>query len=206
MYILGKESIKIMKNNINFFLKVCFIFTFSAFLFSLIGINSPDGKIIGNPLDPEITGISIWHVAGHIVWGAMAGIAALSVRYVIFGGVFAIMMDADHLIQFLDLEIIGRMSHSIPFAITIFIVMLIIFGKKDYRLAVISGSVIFSHMSFDLFLGMKGSSFPLFAPFNTELFFIEGYYWVLFQAIVIAVIGTISLMQIKQSVSQKSQI
>ena len=59
---------------------------------------------------------------GHVSWGIAVGIATFSVRYVILGGLFPLALDADHLLQFLDLEMIPRFSHSILFAIVIFVV------------------------------------------------------------------------------------
>ena len=93
------------------------VFTLISFSFSTIGLgfeDHPQSRIIGNPL--EVSGISIQHVLGHIFWGMIAGLLSLRLNYVFLCGGFALLLDADHLLQFLDLEMISRMGHSVPFA------------------------------------------------------------------------------------------
>ncbi len=112
------------------------IFTLISFSFSTIGLSfeeHPQSRIIGNPL--EVSAISVQHVLGHIFWGMIAGLLSLRLNYVFLCGGFAILLDADHLLQFLDIEMISRMSHSIPFAIIVSFIMLAISKFRDYRLA-----------------------------------------------------------------------
>ena len=71
--------------------------------------------VIGNPL--VVSSVTYEHVIGHIFWGAVIGLGTLSIRYIVLGGSFAIFLDSDHLLQFLDIELVSRMSHSIPFAV-----------------------------------------------------------------------------------------
>ena len=149
----------------------------------------------------EVSGISFEHVAGHIVWGLVAGIVSFSVRYAVIAGLFPIMLDFDHLLQFLDIEMIPRMAHSIPFAIVVVVIMIIIFGKKDLRLIAISFSTILTHISFDIFLG-GSTKFPILAPFTSEFFIFSGYDWIIFEIIAMGIIATASVIFL---IRQKSQ-
>ena len=130
-----------MKSLISFITKTSLVFASVAFAFSIIGLFLPNALIVGNPL--IVSGISLEHVVGHIVWGLVAGIVSFSVRYAAIAGLFPIMLDFDHWLQFLDIEMIPRMAHSIPFAIVVVVIMIIIFGKKDLRLLAISFASIF---------------------------------------------------------------
>ena len=90
-----------MKDEIKFFVKNSFIFGGISFAYSMIGllfVDSADSFIIGNPL--VVSGITIEHVLGHIFWGGVIGLATLKIRYVFLGSSFAILIDADHLLQF----------------------------------------------------------------------------------------------------------
>ncbi|MBI5698147.1 MAG: hypothetical protein HZC29_06665, partial [Thaumarchaeota archaeon] len=132
-------------------------------LFPIFGDVLPKAYIIGNPL--EVSGISVEHVVGHVVFGLIVGVASLSVRYVILAGLFPIALDADHLIQFLNLEAVPRLGHSFAYAIISIPVMMYFLGKKDYRLGAISMASVLAHISFDVLLsGKDGSSFPILIP------------------------------------------
>ena len=102
----------------------------------------------------------------------------MSIRYIVIGGSFAILLDADHLLQFLDIEMVSRMSHSIPFAVIASIVFFIILRGKDLRICAIAFAAVLSHIAFDIFLAdvALGSytKFPLFSPFNFESIELEG--------------------------------
>ena len=110
-----------MKSLISFITKTSLVFASVAFAFSIIGLFLPNALIVGNPL--IVSGISLEHVVGHIVWGLVAGIVSFSVRYAVIAGLFPIMLDFDHWLQFLDIEMIPRMAHSIPFAIVVVVIM-----------------------------------------------------------------------------------
>jgi len=135
----------------------------------------------------------------------IAGAISLSLRYVFLTGAFAILLDADHLLQFFDIEMISRMVHSIPFAIIIAVIMLYVFGKKDYRLAAISFSAIISHIAFDiwfvgqLYLGSSGG-FPLFSPFTVEIIRFQGLDWLYLEIVAIGIVGIIAILNHKISI------
>ena len=178
------------------------IFTLISFSFSTIGLGfeeHPQSRIIGNPF--EVSGISVQHVLGHIFWGMIAGLLSLRLNYVFLCGGFAILLDADHLLQFLDIEMISRMSHSIPFAIIVGFIMLAISKFKDYRLAVISFSAIISHLAFDIWLaqqsGWNSTQFPLFSPFSADMIALSGYDWLFLEIFAFSVVGIVAFINRK---------
>ena len=89
--------------------------------------------------------------------------------------------------------------------IIIGVIMLLILGKKDYRLAAISFSAIISHIAFDTwFTGQlyPGSStgFPLFSPFTVEIIRFQGLDWLYLEILAIAIVGIIAILNHKISI------
>ena len=191
---------------IKFFIKASIIFTILSFSFSLTGLffqDDPQSMILGNPL--IVSNPSLEHILGHIFFGMIAGMLALRLNYVFIAGAFAILLDADHLLQFLNLEMILRMSHSIPFAIITALIIFAIFGKKDYRLAAISFSAVLSHIAFDTWLSGQifpgsTSGFPLFAPFSVETILFQGLDWLYLEILAIGIVGIISVLHYKNPI------
>ncbi len=178
------------------------IFTLISFSFSTIGLGfeeHPQSRIIGNPF--EVSAISVQHVLGHIFWGMIAGLLSLRLNYVFLCGGFAILLDADHLLQFLDIEMISRMSHSIPFAIIVGFIMLALSKFRDYRLAVVSFSAIISHLAFDIWLaqqsGWNSTQFPLFSPFSADMIALSGYDWLFLEIFAFSVVGIVAFINRK---------
>ena len=193
-----------LSEQIKFFIKACVVFSILSFGFSLTGFLFPDDSyIIGNPL--VVSTPTLEHIFGHVAFGIIAGAISLSLRYVFLSGALALLVDADHLLQFLDVEMISRMVHSLPFAIIIAVIMLYVFGKKDYRLAAISFSAIISHIAFDTwFVGQihPGSTggFPLLSPFTVEIFRFQGLDWLYLEILAIAIVGIIAILDRKISI------
>ena len=191
---------------IKFFIKASIIFTILSFSFSLTGLffqDDPQSMILGNPL--IVSNPSLEHILGHVFFGMIAGMLALRLNYVFMAGAFAILLDADHLLQFLNLEMILRMSHSIPFAIIAALIIFAIFGKKDYRLAAISFAAVLSHIAFDTWLSGQifpgsTSSFPLFAPFSVETILFQGLDWLYLEILAVGIVGIISVLHYKNSI------
>ena len=175
-------------SSIFFIGKTSIVYGAIAFGFSFIGLILPNTFLVGNPL--EVSGVSFEHIFGHILWGL--GIARFSFRYAILAGLFPIILDFDHLIQFLGIEMIPRMAHSITFVFLAIVIMTGIFGKKDLRLGAIVIASVFSHMSFDIFLGGT-TEFPVFVPFIVESLVFSGTDWILFEilAFVLIFVGSI---------------
>ncbi len=179
-----------------FILKISLLYGLFSFGFSIVSLFLPDSFIVGNPL--LVSGISFEHVIGHIMWGFVAGIVTFSVKYAILCGLLPIILDFDHLLQFLDLEMIPRMAHSVPFGIIVFVILIILFGRKDLRIPAISLAAVFVHMSFDIFL-VGSTEFPLFVPFTTQMFTFDGNSWIYFMITGITIIFVLSIIQLKQN-------
>jgi len=195
-----------LSGQIKFFIKSCAIFSILSFGFSITGFLFPDdpsSHVIGSPL--IVSNPSLEHILGHIFFGMIAGVLSLRLRYVFVAGAFALLVDADHLLQFFNVEMIPRMVHSLPFAIIIAVIMLYVFGKKDYRLAAISFSAIISHIAYDvLFVGQiypgSTSGFPLFSPFTVEIIQFQGLDWLYLEILAIAIVGVIAILDRKISI------
>ena len=193
-----------ISKQIKFFIKSCVIFSILSFGFSLTGFLFPgDSYVIGNPL--IVGNPSLEHIFGHVFFGMIAGAISLSLRYIFLSGALALLLDADHLLQFLDVEMIARMVHSLPFAIIIAVIMLYVFGKKDYRLAAISFSAIIAHIAFDVWLTGQifpgsTSGFPLFSPFTVEIIEFQGLDWLYLEILAIVIVGIIAILDRKISI------
>ena len=190
-----------MNNTLKFWLKTFLTYGLLSLSFSLIGIVldsfSDDIKKDDKVGIDILKSASLEHVLGHIGFGMIVALPTLAYRHIIVPGGFAILLDADHLIQFFGIENIARLGHGFIFAILVIIVMMFLFGKKDYFLGVIAFAAILSHISFDILLG-GGSSFPLFAPINTSFFTFQANDWLL-----VLISGVLIVLSIKIIVSRK---
>ena len=184
-----------ISSNIYFIVKTCSVYGAIAVGFSMLGLILPNAFLVGNPL--EVSGVSFEHIFGHILWGLAIGIASFSFRYAIISGLFPIILDFDHWLQFLGIEMIPRMAHSITFGIIAIVIMMLIFDRKDLRLGAITIAAVFSHMSFDIFLG-GSTGFPIFTPFRSENIIFSGYDWILFQLLSVAIIFLASIIFFKK--------
>ena len=190
-----------MNNTLKFWLKTFLTYGLLSLSFSSIGLvldsfsdNVEKDDKIGTDI---LKSISLEHVLGHIGFGMIVALPTLAYRYIIASGGFAILLDADHLIQFFGIENIARLGHGFIFGILVVIVMMFLFGKKDYFLGVISFAAILSHISFDILLG-GGSAFPLFAPISTSFFTFQANDWLL-----VLISGMLIVLSIKIIVSRK---
>ena len=188
-----------MKNHVKFILKNSIIFTVISFAFSVIGGLFPYSEhtfVIGNPL--LVSGITVEHVIGHVFWGAVIGLGTLSIRYIILGGSFAILLDADHLLQFLDIELVSRMSHSIPFAVIASIIFFMILRGKDLRVCAVAFAAVLSHIAFDVFLADVGfnssTTFPLFSPFILDRIEFAGMDWLGVEIVGVVIVAIASYL------------
>ncbi len=168
--------------------KELFLYGTLSFLFSIIGIFLPSPSPTDNPL----ASATLQHIIGHIIWGMMASFVTLSFRYIFLSGFFALILDADHLVSFFDIDVVIRMSHSIPFAVISAICMVLIFRKRDYLLGAVSFGAVFSHMSFDTLRG--SGTFPIFTPFSEYVTNFNDIDWILLQLTAIGVIGMVMLI------------
>ena len=200
-----------MKDHIRFILQNSIIFAGISFGFSIIGGLFPSSEhtfVIGNPL--VVSGITIEHIIGHIFWGAVIGLGTLSIRYIILGGSFAILLDADHLLQFLDIELVSRMSHSIPFGIIAGVVFFIILRGKDLRITVVVFGAVLSHIAFDIFLADmifgNSTTFPLFSPFMLDKIELAGLDWLWIEIIGVSIVAITSYLFKKNEIKLKNNL
>ena len=200
-----------LKDIIKFILKNSIIFAFVSFAFSMIGAFFPESEftfVIGNPL--VVSSVTYEHVLGHIFWGAVIGLGTLSIRYIILGGSFAIFLDSDHLLQFLDIELVSRMSHSIPFAVIVSIVFFVILRGKDIRICAVAFGAVLSHIAFDIFLAdvalNSGTEFPLFSPFTFETISFQGLDWLGVQIIGVSVVAITSYFYKRKEIRVKNNL
>lgn len=191
---------------LKFVLKSSFLYAALSAAFSTIGLVPffdeilPQRYVIGNPL--EVSGISAEHVIGHISFGLIAGLATLKLRYILLAGLLPIALDADHLIQFLNLEAVPRLGHSVAFGLLAAPAMMILTGKKDPVLGAVSFSAVLAHISFDVLL--EGSSkFPFLIPFQNSMVPIQGTDWIVFLAAAVAIVGTAALVTKKAQLMPK---
>ena len=200
-----------LKDIIRFILKNSIIFAFVSFAFSMIGAFFPESEftfVIGNPL--VVSSVTYEHVLGHIFWGAVIGLGTLSIRYIILGGSFAIFLDSDHLLQFLDIELVSRMSHSIPFAVIVSIVFFVILRGKDIRICAVAFGAVLSHIAFDVFLAdvllNSATKFPLFSPFTFETVSLQGLDWLGIQIIGVSMVAITSYLYKRKEIRLKNNL
>ena len=177
--------------NIYFIVKASLVYGGTALAFSALSTVLPGALVLGNPF--EVSNITPEHIIGHIIWGLIAGLAFFRLRYIILTGLFSIILDADHLLQLLEIEMIPRMAHSLLFILIVIVVMMLLFGRKDLRLIAVSIAAVFSHMSFDTFL-TGTTQFPVLAPFTSQFFTFSGVDWIIFQVLAVVIIITTSVI------------
>ncbi len=184
-----------MNKQIGFIIKRSFLFGCLVIAFSLIGFileveKSPSSFQFVSPIE-VLKFLSVEHFVGHIVWGLMIGFVTFSFRYIILTGFFAILVDADNLLRILGLEESFRMAHSIPFGILAAVVMMLFFGRKDWKLGAISFGAILAHISFDIISGRSGS-FLIFSPFYIKSIYFQEFYWIVFLLAGFVLVGVIT--------------
>jgi LexA-binding, inner membrane-associated putative hydrolase len=158
--------------------------------FSLVSTILPDKMILLNPI--EHGSLNLKEILGHFIWGVVAGFVTLKLRYILLAGLLPVLIDSDHLVGLLHVEGIPRMSHSITFAILATVVLLVIFSKRDYRLAAIVGTSVLTHISYDMFDG--GFGFPVFTPFVNKIIDLPRTDWLVFEIVAICIVGAVSYM------------
>lgn len=160
--------------------------------FSLVGVFLAEK----GPLENPTGGLNLHEISGHVLWGLLAGAASLSFRYTILAGLFAVLIDSDHLIALTHLDALSRMSHSISFGIISVIVLMTLFGKRNYLLGAAAIGGLLSHLSFDIFAG-GDAKFPLFTPFYNHQISFPHIDWLYFEIAAVLSIGIITILQRK---------
>jgi membrane-bound metal-dependent hydrolase YbcI (DUF457 family) len=106
--------------------------------------------VLLNPI--ENGSLNLKEIVGHFAWGGSRN-CHTKMAIILLGGLLVVLIDSDHLIALLHIEGIPRMSHSISFAILATIILLLVFSRKDYRLAAIGATSVLTHISYDMFDG-----------------------------------------------------
>ncbi len=99
----------------------------------------------------------------------------------------------------MGIEDVPRMAHSISFGLIAILVMMMVFGKRDYILGAISFAAVLSHISFDILLGGT-PKFPFFTPFTSEVTIFQEPDWILMQ------IGAVILVVISVFVTRRKKM
>lgn len=187
--LLGNIMLQIQKKDIKYIIKTALVYCALSATFSLIGLFLAEKGPLPNP----IGSLSIQEITGHFLWGIIIGLVTLSVRYILIAGLFAVLIDSDHLIGLTHFDALGRISHSISFGIVSLVVLTILFGKKDWRLATIAFAAVLSHISFDIFDG--DSKFPIFSPFYNHMISFTHTDWLYFEIAAVIMVGVVLLIQ-----------
>jgi hypothetical protein len=183
-----------LKLDFKFITKCAITYCILSAGFSFVGIFLAEK----GPLESPAGRLNLHEISGHILWGLVAGAVTLSIRYTILTGLFAVLIDSDHLIALTHLDALDRMSHSIAFGIVAVIILMILFGKKDYLLGASVVAGVLAHFSFDIFSG-KDSKFPLFTPFYNHQISFPNADWIYFEIAAIVIIGIITIFARKRS-------
>lgn len=183
-----------LKKETSFVIKTVLLFCALSAAFSFVGMLLPEKGPLPNPSG----GLNIREIGGHLIWGLVAGAAFLSARYVIITGLFAVLIDSDHLIALLHVDALSRMSHSIAFGVLAVVVLMALFGRKDYKLGAAAFAGVLSHLSFDTFAGSDGR-FPLFVPFYNHQIIFQNIDWIYFEIAAIVLVGIVTILTKRQT-------
>lgn len=184
---------QICKKDVSKTVKIALIYCILSAAFSLVGMLVLEKGPVPNPVGH----LTVQEVGGHLIWGLAAGAVTLSARYVILTGLFAVLIDSDHVIGLTHTDALVRMSHSISFGIISVIVLMVLFGKKDYRLGAAAIAGLFAHLSFDTFAG-DDEKFPIFTPLYNHQISFPSQDWIYFEIIAIIVVGVITYITAKK--------
>lgn len=191
---------KLERKDIYFVIGVSVVYCSLSAGFSLVSVILPDKITMVNPI--EYGNLNIKEIGGHFIWGAVAVAVTLRVRYILLGGLLAVLIDSDHLVGLLHIEGIPRMSHSITFAIIATVVLMLVFSRRDYRLGTIVGTSVLTHISYDIFDGPYG--FPILTPFVNTIIQLPRIDWMWFEIAAIVIIGVSSFVIAKKEAIRKS--
>jgi hypothetical protein len=182
------------KKGASFVIKTSLLFCALSAAFSFVGMLLPEK----GPLPSPVGGLNLHEIGGHLFWGLLAGAAFLSVRYFIITGIFAVLIDSDHLIALLHVDALPRMSHSIAFGVLAVVVLMALFGRKDYKLGAAAIAAVLSHLSFDTFAGYDGR-FPLFVPFYNHQIIFQNIDWIYFEVAAVTIVGIVTILTKRQT-------
>ena len=179
-----------MKIDTKFIIEASVTYAALSAAFSVIGIFFvPERTLLPNPLTNG--SLNVEEVIVHIIWGLIACAVTLRLKYFLLGGLFAVLVDSDHLVNLLNIEALSRMSHSMAFGMISVAVIMLVFGRKDLLLGATAFAALLSHMSYDIFV--DDTNFPLFTPFYNGSMPFHRTDWIFFEiaAVLIMIVATI---------------
>ena len=192
---------QLWKSDTRYIIKTVLVFCALSAAFSFVGMILPEKGPLPNPSG----GLNIHEIGGHLIWGLVAGAAFLSARYAIITGLFAVLIDSDHLIALLHVDALSRMSHSIAFGILAVVILMALFGRKDYKLGAAAIAGVLSHLSFDTFAGSDGR-FPLFVPFYNHQIIFQNIDWIYFEIAAIVLVGIVTILTKRKTSKLEARI
>jgi len=192
---------QLWKSDTRYIIKTVLVFCALSAAFSFVGMILPEKGPLPNPSG----GLNIHEIGGHLIWGLVAGAAFLSARYAIITGLFAVLIDSDHLIALLHVDALSRMSHSIAFGILAVVILMALFGRKDYKLGAAAFAGVLSHLAFDTFAGSDGR-FPLFVPFYNHQIIFQNIDWIYFEIAAIVLVGIVTILTKRKTSKLEARI
>lgn len=171
--------------------------------FSVIGIFFvPERTLLPNPITNGT--LNAEEVIVHIIWGLVVGAVTLRLKYFLLSGSFAVLIDSDHFVNLLHMEAFSRMSHSITFGIISVLVMMLVFGRKDYLLGATAFAALLSHLSYDIFV--DETNFPLFTPFYNGAIPFHSEGWILLEIAAVSIMIVATIITRKQELKRSKMI
>jgi membrane-bound metal-dependent hydrolase YbcI (DUF457 family) len=96
------------------------------------------------------------------------------------------------------------MSHSISFAVISVIVLMSVFGKRDYLLGTIAATSVLTHISYDILNDQSG--FPLFTPLLNRMITFPTMDWIFFEIAAVVIIAVVSFFVRRKGLAEKQII
>ena len=120
---------------------------------------------------------AILELGGHVLFGLIAALPLMDFDLILLSGAIAVLIDVDHIWTAFSFNVSNRPDHSIVYVL---LASLAIFyagtrlgysKKRIVKLSWVPLIAFLSHLSYDVFAAFalyqgRGSSFPLFIPFN----------------------------------------
>jgi hypothetical protein len=157
-----------------------------AFLYSSIGFLHPEVSHFY-----EYTGSRLFvEIFGHFAFGFIASLPFWDLEISLLTGAAAVLIDADHILSALNLNVSGRPDHSFFFVFVSAMILFYVVQRSNkfsksflIKFAFFAPVVVFSHISYDIFAVPLGSSstFQLFIPFSFAEVTLPYNYWILFE-------------------------
>ena len=101
---------KIEKKDILFIVGVSLVYCSLSAGFSLVSIILPDRAVLLNPI--EHGNLALKEIVGHFIFGVIAGIVTLRLKYILLGGILAVLIDSDHIVGLLNFEGIPKIVYT----------------------------------------------------------------------------------------------